>query len=182
MIINLRTIILIICVSVMKLDKYPLFDELLKVFDKYEIKSWRISDFVVHINSINETNAGNNYQKLYRLILRLVKDGYLIIDSAESNSFPRTFSETEKLKYIRNTGINEIDTIVQDLLDKKTEFNMQFEELMGEVKALETLKDLYPSIEIKIEEIRCLKTRELIQLSAKIKAVESVVNYVCGSK
>lgn len=181
MIINPQTIILIICIGVMKLNKYPLFDELLKVFDEYEIQSWTISDFVVHINAINGTDAGNDYHKLGRLIFRLVKDGYLSLDPEKSQSSPRTFSETEKLRDIRNIGINEVDKTVQDLLRKKAEFNVQLEELMGDVKALETLKDSYPSIKIKIEEVICLKARELIQLGAKIKAIESVVNYVCGS-
>lgn len=100
----------------------------------------------------------------------------------KSQSSSQTFSETEKLKYIRNTGIDEVDKTVQDLLNKKAEFDVEYEALMGEVKALEALKDSYPSIKRKIEEVICIKTRELIELIAKIKAVESVVNYVCSSK
>ncbi len=182
MIINPRTIILIICVDVMKLDKYPLFDELLRVFDHYDIQSWTISDFMVHINAVNGTDAGNDYHKLGWLIFRLVKDEYLSLDSEKSQSSPQTFSETEKLKYIRNTGIDEVDKTVQDLLNKKAEFDVKYEALMGEVKALETLKDSYPSIKKKIEEVICIKSRQLIELIAKIKAVESVVNYVCSPK
>lgn len=58
------------------------------------------------------------------------------------------------------------------------DFKVQLEELIGEVKALETLKKSFPSIELKIEHVRCLKVREVIQLSAKIKAIESVVSYI----
>ncbi|WP_244783214.1 hypothetical protein [Acinetobacter sp. F-1] len=166
----------------MKLDKYPLFNELLKVFDHYEIQSWTISDFMFHINEINGTDASIDCHKFGRLIFRLVKDGYLTFDSDKSQGSSRTFSGTEKLKYIRNTGINEIDTTVQDLLNKKAELEVKYEGLMSEVKALEALKDSYPSIKRKIEEVICIKSRQIIELIAKIKAVESVVNYICSSK
>mgnify|MGYP003527938083 FL=1 len=59
---------------------------------------------------------------------------------------------------------------------------MKYEGLMSEVKALEALKDSYPSIKRKIEEVICIKSRQIIELIAKIKAVESVVNYICSSK
>lgn len=162
----------------MKLNKLPLFDELLKVFDAYDIQSWQISDFVLHINLICGQVSGNDYHKLYRLILRLVKEGYLVIDSEKNKNSPRTFSETEKLKYIRNTGCEEIDSAINELSLKKKEFQVQFEELMGEVKALEVLKESCPSLELKIEHVKCSKVREAIQLSAKIKAIESVVSYI----
>ena len=71
----------------MKIDKYPLFDELLKVFDQYEIQSWTLSDFVIHINTVNGTDAGNDYHKLGRLIFRLVKDEYLSLDSEKKSEF-----------------------------------------------------------------------------------------------
>lgn len=122
MIIIPRIIILIICIVVMKLNKLPLFDELLKVFDEYEIQSWKISDFVVHINLISGQDSGNNYHKLYRLILRLVKEGYLLVDSEKNKYSPRTFSETDKLKYIRNTGSEEIDSAINELSLKKNGF------------------------------------------------------------
>lgn len=134
----------------MKLNKYPLFDELLKVFDEYEIQAWAISDFVFHINDINKTDAGNDYHKLGRLIFRLVKDGYLSLDLEISQGSPRTYSETEKLIFIRNIGNNEADEAIQDLLLKIAAFNLQLEKLMGDLKALEALKDVQPSIRIKL--------------------------------
>ncbi|MEQ1320029.1 hypothetical protein [Acinetobacter guillouiae] len=59
---------------------------------------------------------------------------------------------------------------------------MQFESeitaLEEEIEALHDLKGQFPDIQFKIEQLRQIKIKELNKLKLKIKAMNSLINYV----
>jgi uncharacterized protein YjaG (DUF416 family) len=64
----------------MEIQNLPMFKELSRVFCSYKIDSWQTVDFWDKVKLLKVVDSNVNYQSVYRLILRLVKDGYLTVD------------------------------------------------------------------------------------------------------
>lgn len=64
----------------MEIQNLPMFRELSRVFCSYKIESWQTVDFWDKVKLLEVVDSNVNYQSVYRLILRLVKDGYLTVD------------------------------------------------------------------------------------------------------
>lgn len=71
----------------------------------------------------------------------------------------------------------ELTSIIDNLIQEKEKFHVELEELFSEIQALNDLKNLYPSLGTKIEDIKFLKQKEYLELNSKIKAIESLVNH-----
>ncbi|MEI2556460.1 hypothetical protein [Acinetobacter pittii] len=161
----------------MKIQNLPMFKELSRVFCSYKIDSWQTVDFWDKVKLLKIENTNINYQSVYRLILRLVKDGYLIVDVEKSRYGQTTYTEAENLHDLRSQFCTESTSTLQELNLKKEELECEITVLKEEVKALEDLKGQFPDIQFKIEQLRQMKRKEINSLKIKIKAINSLINY-----
>jgi len=162
----------------MEIQNLPMFKELSRVFCSYKIDSWQTVDFWDKVKLLKVVDSNANYQSVYRLILRLVKDGYLSVDDEKSRYGQTTYTETEYLNDLRSQFCIESTTTLQELNLKKEEFESEITKLEEEVEALEDLKEQFPDIQFKIEQLRQTKIHNYELLKIKIRAISSIIDYL----
>lgn len=161
----------------MEIQNLRMFKELSRVFCSYKIDSWQTVDFWDKVKLLEVVDSNVNYQSVYRLILRLVKDGYLTIDEEKSRYGQTTYTETENLHNLRSRFCIESTSTLQELNLKKEEFVSKLTGLEEEVEALHDFKNQFPDIQFKIEQLRQIKRKEINSLKINIKAINSLINY-----
>lgn len=161
----------------MEIQNLPMFKELSRVLCSYKIDSWQTVDFWDKVKLLKVVDSNVNYQSVYRLILRLVKDGYLTVDDEKSIYGQTTYTEAENLHDLRSQFCIESTSTLQELNLKKEEFESEMISLEEEIEALHDLKGQFPDIQFKIEQLRQMKSKEINSLKIKIKAINSLINY-----
>ncbi|WP_171307277.1 hypothetical protein [Acinetobacter radioresistens] len=162
----------------MEIQNLPMFRELSRVFCSYKIESWQTVDFWDKVKLLEVVDSNVNYQSVYRLILRLVKDGYLTVDVEKSRYGQTTYTEAENLHDLRSQFCIESTSTLQELNLKKEEFEYQIIALKEEIKALEEFKVLFPDIQFKIEQLRQIKIKMIVGLEIKINSITSLIDYL----
>lgn len=161
----------------MEIQNLPMFKELSRVFCSYNIESWQTVDFWDKVKLLKVVDSNVNYQSVYRLILRLVKDGYLTIDVEKSRYGQTTYTEAENLHDLRSQFCIESISTLQELDLKKEEFEGEITALKEEIEALHELKTQFPDIQFKIEQLRLIKIKEIESLKPQIRAISSLILY-----
>ena len=161
----------------MEIQNLPMFKELSRVLCSYKIDSWQTVDFWDKVKLLKVVDSNVNYQSVYRLILRLVKDGYLTVDVEKSRYGQTTYTETENLHDLRSQFCIESTSTFQELNLKKEELVFKITALEEEVDALEDLKDQVPDIQFRIEQLRLIKIKEIESLKPQIRAISSLILY-----
>ncbi|MCU4395244.1 MULTISPECIES: hypothetical protein [Acinetobacter] len=162
----------------MEIQNLPMFKELSRVFCSYKIDSWQTVDFWDKVKLLQVVDSNVNYQSVYRLILRLVKEGYLIVDAEKSRYGQTTYTEAENLHDLRSNFCIESTSTLQELNLKKEEFESEIIALEEEIEALEDLKDQFPAIQFKIEQLRQIKNTKIRNVKLKIKAISSLIKFI----
>ena len=162
----------------MEIQNLPMFREISRVFCSYKIESWQTVDFWDKVKLLKVLDSNANYQSVYRLILRLVKDGYLKVDVEKSRYGQTTYTEAENLHDLRSQFCIESTSTLQELNLKKEEFECEITALKEEVKALEDLKGQFPDIQFKIEQVKAIKSREICNFQVKVNAMKSLIVFL----
>lgn len=162
----------------MEIQNLPMFKELSRVFCSYNIKSWQTVDFWDKIKLLKVVDSNVNYQSVYRLILRLVKDGYLTVDVEKSRYGQTTYTETESLHDLRSQFCIESTSTFQELNLKKEELECEITALKEEIEALHDLKGQFPDIQFKIEQVKAIKNREISNFQKKLNAMKSLIVFL----
>lgn len=161
----------------MEIQNLPMFRELSRVFCSYKIESWQTVDFWDKVKLLEVVDSNVNYQSVYRLILRLVKDGYLTVDVEKSRYGQTTYTEAENLHDLRSQFCIESTSTLQELNLKKEEFEGEIIALEEEIEALHDLKGQFPDIQFKIEQLKQLKIKEYNNFKSKVRAINSLIEY-----
>ena len=161
----------------MEIQNLPMFKELSRVFCSYKIDSWQTVDFWDKVKLLKVVDSNVNYQSVYRLILRLVKDGYLSVDDEKSRYGQTTYTETEHLHDLRSQFCIESTTTLQELNFKKEEFKCEITKHEEEVEALEDLKEQFPDLQFKIEKLQQIKIKEIKSLQSQTRAIISIIQF-----
>ena len=161
----------------MEIQNLPMFKELSRVLCSYKIDSWQTVDFWDKVKLLKVVDSNVNYQSVYRLILRLVKDGYLTVDVEKSRYGQTTYTEAENLHDLRSQFCIESISTLQELNLKKEEFEYEITALKEEIEALNDLKGLFPDIQFKIEQLKQRKLDETKSLKSKTRAIRSIIEY-----
>ncbi|WP_180102111.1 hypothetical protein [Acinetobacter sp. YH12126] len=161
----------------MELQNLPMFREFSLVIESYKIESWQIVDFWDKVKLLKVVDNNVNYQSVYRLIIKLVKEGYLTVDIEKSRYGQKTYTESENLHTLRSKFCIESKLSLQRLTQKKKQFENKVIYLGDEIIALEELKEQFPDIQFKIEQLRQIKIGEINNLKVKIRAIESLIEY-----
>ena len=162
----------------MEIQNLPMFKELSRVFCSYNIESWQTVDFWDKVKLLKVVDSNVNYQSVYRLILRLVKDGYLTIDVEKSRYGQTTYTEAENLHDLRSQFCIESTSTLQELNLKKEEFESEITALEEEIEALHDLKGQFPDIQFKIEQVKAIKSREISNFQTKVNAMKSLIFFL----
>lgn len=161
----------------MEIQNLPMFKEISRVFCSYNIESWQTLDFWDKVKLLKVVDNNVNYQSVYRLILRLVKDGYLTVDVEKSRYGQTTYTETENLHDLRSQFCIESTSTLQELNLKKEDVESEIIALKEEIEALHDLKNQFPDIQFKIEQLKQIKIKEIDSLRPKIRAISSLIQY-----
>ena len=162
----------------MEIQNLPMFKELSRVFCSYNIESWQTVDFWDKVKLLKVVDSNVNYQSVYRLILRLVKDGYLTVDVEKSRYGQTTYTEAENLHDLRSQFCIESTSTLQELNLKKEEFESEITALEEEIEALHDLKGQFPDIQFKIEQVKAIKSREISNFQTKVNAMKSLIAFL----
>jgi len=162
----------------MEIQNLPMFRELSRVFCSYKIESWQTVDFWDKVKLLEVVDSNVNYQSVYRLILRLVKDGYLTVDVEKSRYGQTTYTEAENLHDLRSQFCIESTSTLQELNLKKEEFECEITSLKEEIEALNDLKSLFPDIQFKIEQVKVIKSKIINNFKIKVNAIKSLIVFL----
>ena len=162
----------------MEIQNLPMFRELSRVFCSYKIESWQTVDFWDKVKLLEVVDSNVNYQSVYRLILRLVKDGYLTVEVKKSRYGQTAYTEAENLHDLRSQFCIESTSTIQELNFKKEEFEGEIIALEEEIEALHDLKGQFPDIQFKIEQLKQLKIKEYNNFKSKVRAINSLIEYL----
>lgn len=162
----------------MEIQNLHMFKELSRVLCSYKIDSWQTVDFWDKVKLLKIVDSNVNYQSVYRLILRLVKDGYLTVDDEKSRYGQTTYTETEYLHDLRSQFCIESKSIIQELNLKKEEFEGDINALEEEIGALHDFKKQFPDIQFKIEQVKVIKSKEISNFKIKLNAMKSLIVFL----
>ena len=160
----------------MHLESLPLFPQFMRVLCSYRISSFQVSDILAKVILLGVENNNINYQNIYRLVQRLVKKGYLIIDDAK-NPYT-TYTETDEMMNLRDQFCIESNDTIDKLLDEQKQLDSEILSLGEEIDIYDELKRSYPDLQFKIEQLRQIKTRKISFIKNKYTALGSLISYL----
>jgi hypothetical protein len=162
----------------MEIQNLPMFRELSSVLCSYKIESWQTKDFWEKVKLLNVADNKINYQSIYRLIVRLYNEGYLDIDSEKSKYNLTKYNENNKLQEFRSMFCFGSLTLLKKISSEKLKCESELINLEEEIDVLEELKDQFPDIQTKIEQLIYLKIHRIKYLEIKVRTIVSLINYL----
>lgn len=151
----------------MKQIASPIFQSFLLLLSHNQIDGWTSNKIWNNLNLSKDEKERINQQQLYRLLRKLVKQGYLAKNIHHDNSRLSTFVETESINDFRKQFENH--TVIHDLekLELKTKELKEKQKICeSQINASELALIDFP--ELKSEILR--RKNQLIQDIEKMKA------------
>lgn len=160
----------------MNLESLPLFPQFMRVLCSYRISSFQVSDIFSKVVLLGVDNNNINYQNVYRLVQRFVKEGYLVIDGTKASY--TTYSETEEMMNLRGQLCIEPNETIKKLAQEQEQLELEICNLSNEIDVYDELKQNYPDLQFRIEQLRENKNRHLSYLKNKYNALNSLIKYI----
>jgi len=160
----------------MNLESLPLFPQFMRVLCSYQISSFQVSDILSKVILLGVANNNINYQNIYRLVQRFVKDGYFTIDNIR-DPYP-TYTETDDMMNLRDQFCTESNETVDELVCEQKELKLEILNLSNEIEMYEELKQSYPDLQFKIEQLKENSRKQLDYLKNKYNALSSLIKYI----
>lgn len=160
----------------MILESLPLFSQFIRVLCSYRISSFQVCDIFSKVVLLGVENNNTNYQNTYRLVQRFVKDGYFIIDDLKDPY--TTYSETEKLMALRDQFCSEPNATIEKIIKEQRKLELEIFNLGNEIEVYDELKQSYPDLQFKIEQLKIIKDNHLNYLKNRLKALTSLSEYI----
>jgi len=160
----------------MNVESLPLFPQFMRVLCSYRISSFQVSDIFSKVLLLGVKNNNINYQNVYRLVQRFVKEGFLSIDNTKTSY--KTYSETTEMMIIRDRFCIESNETIDRLIDESNKLELDISNLNGEITAYNDFKKTYPDLQFKIEQLLQRRERDLDLLRNKYSALSSLIKYL----
>lgn len=150
-----------------------MFDLLVPILEKNRIENWTANEFWKHLKLNKKERNRFNRQRMYRLLRKLVEDGFLIKKTNETNPKFSKFYETEKLNNFKN--LSESSTDFVQMRESEQEAKKEICLLEKQLQNYELLERRYPNsrVLINIQKTKC-KDR-ILDLNAYKTALNSVL-------
>ncbi|WP_288449384.1 hypothetical protein [uncultured Acinetobacter sp.] len=151
----------------MKQIASPIFQSFLLLLSQSQIDGWTSNKIWNKLNLSKEEKQRINQQQLYRILRKLVKQGYLIKHIHSDNPRLSTFIETESMDSFRKQFENHLVKLDLEKLDLKTKELKEKQKIYeNQIKASEQALADFP--ELKADILR--RKNQLLQDIEKIKA------------
>lgn len=139
-----------------------LFAEIVLIIQKHHIHCWQVNDFWKKIKVEFSVEVSNvNYQNIYRLTHRLVRDGYLDVDPEKNEMSCKTYSETPKMRVFREKFCT-YDISLSTKVEKYClDLEGKIQSLSDEITIIEELNAELPQYSEKLNLLRVKKTKEV---------------------
>lgn len=143
------------------------------LFKSKKIEKWTANEFWKHLKLSKKERNRFNRQRMYRLLRKLVEDGYLTKETNLVNPRFSTFSETEKIDQLREITDISLDFIEMKNSHEETKKAMLMLEKQLQIFAL--LEKRFPNSVNRINTQKAICYEKLIDLRAYIAALNSVI-------
>ena len=151
----------------MKQIASPIFQSFLLLLSQSQIDGWTSNKIWNNLNLSTDEKQRDNQQQLYRLLRKLVKQGYLAKHIHSNNSRLSTFIETESMNAFRKQFENHIVKHDSKKFELKTkELKAKQKICENQIRASEQALIDFP--ELKTEILR--RKNQLLQDIEKLKA------------
>lgn len=164
----------------MKLLPYsqlPFFYEMTEVIRKNQIQSWQANDFWKKIKLEFEVDTSNtNYQNVYRFVHRLVRGGFLIVDSKKNEMGCLTYSEAIKMYEFREQFCQHDDELLVKVEKHYQILEHNIQDLKDEIDAINDLKTDLPEFSFELNHLHAAKITELTKLKSRISVLAQLIN------
>lgn len=151
----------------MKQMTSSLFQSFLVLISQHQIEGWTCNQIWNTLNLPTDEKQRTNQQQLYRLLRKLVKQGYLIKNIHLDNPRYSTFIETQSMYSFRKKfGIQLIQNDLEKLERKMNQLTEKQKTYENQIKASEQALAEFP--ELKNEIIK--RKKQLLQDIVKINA------------
>lgn len=157
----------------MSLSTMPMFELFPPLFKNKKIEKWTANEVWKHLKLSKKERNRFNRQRMYRLLRKLVEEGFLIKEIHPKNPCLSTFSETHKIKQLRELTHSSIDFIQMKQSQEETK-NAIFI-LEKQIQVFDQLEKQFPNSvsQINIQKTKCLN--ELMDLCAYSAALNCVI-------
>ena len=160
----------------MHLEYLPLFPQFMRVLCSYRISSFQVSDILAKVILLGVENNNINYQNIYRLVQRLVKEKYLVIDKIKDPY--TTYSETDEMMNLRDQFCIEPNDTIDKLIDEQKQLKLEILNLSNEIEIYDELKKNYPDLQFKIEQLKENRKKQVNYFKNKYNALCSLIEYI----
>ena len=143
------------------------------LFKSNKIEQWTANEFWKHLKLSKKERNRFNRQRMYRLLRKLVENGFLIKETNLINPRFSRYSETNKLDQLREiTGVS-LDFI--EMSHSKEETQKKISMLEKQLESFSLLERKFPNSAIRIntEKNKCIE--ELIDLNAYSTALSCIL-------
>lgn len=143
------------------------------IFKSKKIEQWTANEFWKHLKLSKKERNRFNRQRMYRLLRKLVEDGFLTKETNLVNPRFSTFSETEKIGQFRETTDISLDFI--EMSHSKEETQKKISMLEKQLESFSLLEKKYPNSAARIntEKNKCID--KLTYLNAYSAALNCVL-------
>lgn len=160
----------------MHLESLPLFPQFMRVLCSYRISSFQVSDILAKVILLGVENNNINYQNVYRLVQRLVKEKYLVIDNIKDPY--TTYSETAEMMNLRDKFCIEPNDTIDKLINEQKQLKLEILNLSNEIEIYDELKNNYPDLQFKIEQLKENRKKQVNYFKNKYNALCSLIEYI----
>lgn len=159
----------------MLLTNMPLFEVVQAIFETKKIEEWTANDFWNALKLSKKEQTNSNRQRMYRLLRKLVTEGFLTKEIHPFNHRSSTFSETEKLDQLRDVTDLSLDFMEMRLSQEETKKSILV--LEKQLEGFAILEAKFPNSVIQINIQKSKFMDQLINLTA----YNAALNYVLTS-
>lgn len=151
-----------------------MFELFLPIFKKYKIEKWTANKFWQKLNISKKERHHCNRQRIYRLLRKLVAEGFLTKEINPKNPCLSNFSETAKLNQLREFHYSSTDFTQMKNLQTETEHSICI--LEKQIQIFDQLKQQFPNsdAQINLQKTKCLD--RLANLHAYHSALNAILS------
>ena len=157
----------------MSLSNMPMFGLFPPLFKSKKIDKWTASEVWKHLKLSRKERNRFNRQRMYRLLRKLVEEGFLTKETNLANPRLSTFSETNKLDQLREIRETSLDFI--EMTNSKEETRKEITILEKQLESFSLLEKKYPNSanRINAEKNKCIE--KLTDLNAYSNALNCIL-------
>lgn len=158
----------------MQLENMPLFEKFIPIIQTKTIENWTANDFWKHIKLAKKERNKFNRQRMYRVLRKLVENGFLIKKVDQTNQRHSNFSETKNIDILRkNNSLIEENIAIEN---KIAHIEENIKNLNNKHDALKLAAKDFPYLSCKANQLRVNLTIEIKNLEVYKDVLQTLKN------